>query len=441
MLAAQQAVGAQETVQPILPATRARPMVPVVIIPGVLGSRLVKKESGLELWPGSTGKLLTRGYHELALRIDPETLEPVDDGLVARGLFDAAAGQDFYRKLVATLQQAGGYKRGKPGEPPEKGEAQIYEFAYDWRQDNLVTVRKLDALIEQIRKDYGDPALKVDVVGHSMGGLIVRYYERYGTEDMLGRNTFPVSGAGVAKLRRIVLLGTPNLGTSQAVHSFLNGYRVALSRLPTEGVATMPSMYQLFPHPVVDWVVTIRGEPLKHDLFDVDLWRRFEWSIFDPRVRRRIAQNPDVWPSQEVFERWFEKWLGRARRFTWSLMVPTGEVRLIQPLMFGGDCVPTPRRLVIEQVEGESVARLKPEQILRPVQNLDYDRLMYAPGDGKVTTSSLLGRLERDESLPKRDYSNAEIATATFACQQHDALTNNVDFLDRLLDYLLRIDS
>jgi hypothetical protein len=71
---------------------------------------------GVEAWPGSTRKLLTSDYLNLALRIDPETLEPKDDGLIASGLFDAAVGLDFYRKVVRALQEVGGYRHGHPGE-------------------------------------------------------------------------------------------------------------------------------------------------------------------------------------------------------------------------------------------------------------------------------------------------------------------------------------
>jgi pimeloyl-ACP methyl ester carboxylesterase len=403
-----------------------RHQVPVIIIPGLMGSRLADRETGVEAWPGSTRKLLTSGYLNLALRIDPETLEPKDDGLVASGLFDSAVGLDFYGKVVNALQEIGGYKRGQPGQPATGHEAMFYTFAYDWRQDNVVTVHALDALIEQVRRDHGDPDLRVDVIAHSMGGLVVRYYERYGTDDVLDGNSFPVTGAGARKLRRVALLGTPNQGSVGAIHHFLNGYRLALSQLPIEGVATMPSTYQLFPHPLAPWIITTRGEPLQLDLFDVAVWRRFGWSVFARRVQRRMVKNPDIWPSPEVFERFFEKRLERAQRFAWSLMVPVGDVELAEPLQFGGDCVPTPARLVVEELAGESLARLTPEQILKPVPGIDYDKLMYEPGDGKVTKSSLLGRQEFGKAL--------------FVCEQHDKLTGNVHFLDNLLRYLMSPD-
>lgn len=414
-------------IEQLYPAHSAnRERVPVILIPGLLGSRLARGDDGQELWPGSTRKLLTSGYEDLALRIDPATLEPIDDGLVASGLFDGAVGRDFYRRIVKELREAGGYHLSRPGSKVVQQKARLYLFAYDWRQDNVTTVRKLDELIEQIRRDYNDPYLRVDVIAHSMGGLIARYYERYGTVDVLNGNTFPVTGLGLAKLRRVVLLGTPNQGTVTSLHKFMNGYRVGISALPTEGVATMPSTFQLFPHPLVDWVANINGKPLDFDLFDVEFWRRYEWSIFDHRIQRRISHHPEIWPAPEVFERWFEKRLGRARRFVWSLMVPSGNVPLIEPLLLGADCVPTPRRLVFENIGGESVARLRPEQIVNPAPGVDYESLMFAPGDGSVTKSSLLSRQE-----------GIETHRELFVCAGHDELTSNEELLDSLIEHLL----
>ncbi|HEU5467828.1 MAG TPA: hypothetical protein VFU77_00855 [Steroidobacteraceae bacterium] len=422
----------------LYPAHAASPeRVPVILIPGLLGSRLAHATNGVEAWPGGTRKLLTSDYTDLALRIDPVRLEPLDDGLVPSGLFEGAVGRDFYERIVEVLRVAGGYRPMRPGRPVVQQRARLYVFTYDWRQDIVKTARKLDELIEQIRKDYRDPFLRVDVIAHSMGGVIVRYYERYGTEDVLDGNFFPVTGRGRAKLRRVVLLGTPNQGTVSAVHKFLNGYRVGISALPTEGVATMPSTFQLFPHPLVDWVVDVNGRPLDFDLFDVGFWRRHEWSIFDHRVRRRMDRDRGDWPSQAVFERWFEKRLERGRRFAWSLMVPAGDVPLVKPLLLGADCVPTPRRLVFEKVGGEAVARLRPEQILVPAPGVDYETLMFAPGDGSVTLASLLSRQDMSREVPSYEQEGMEADREVIVCERHDALTSDDELLDAMIEHLL----
>ena len=423
--------------QPYASRSAALERVPVILIPGLLGSKLIRASDGTELWPGSTSKLLTSDYEDLALRIDPETLEPIDDGLVPGGIFEGAVGKDFYRHIIQDLRASGGYQLIEPGDPAVQQKAGLYVFTYDWRQDILKTAQKLDELIERIRRDYNDPALRVDVVAHSMGGLVVRYYERYGTVDVLGGNTFTVTGLGLAKLRRIVLLGTPNQGTVTAVHKFLNGYRVGVSALPTEGVATMPSTYELFPHPLVDWVVNVRGKPLNFDLFDVEFWRRYEWSIFDHRIQRRMDRRRDVWPAQDVFEAWFKKRLDRARRFTWSLMVPAGPVPLIKALVLGSDCVPTPRRLVFENIESESIVRLRPEQIFKPVPGLDYESLMFEAGDGSVTRSSLLSRQNLSKEVPSFEQEGLETDRSRLVCAKHDALTSNDELIDAMIQYLL----
>ena len=415
--------------------------VPVILIPGLLGSRLSRADNGVELWPGTTRKLLTSNYEDLALRMDPETLEPIDDGLVPSGLFDGAVGKDFYRRIVKELREAGGYRLSYPGRDVVQQKARLYVFTYDWRQDNVKSVQKLDELIEQIRRDYNDPGLRVDVIAHSMGGLIVRYYERYGTVDVLDGNYFPVTGLGVSKLRRVALLGTPNQGTVTAVHKFLNGYRVGFSGLPTEGVATMPSTFQLFPHPLVDWVVDVQGQRLNFDLFDVEFWRGYGWSIFDHRIQRRMDRQRGLWPIQEIFERWFQKRLERGRRFVWSLMVPAGDVPLIKPLLLGGDCVPTPRRLVFENVGGEAIARLRPEQILVPVPGVDYESMMFEGGDGSVTQSSLLSLQHMGSEVPRYEQESLETERSLLVCARHDALTSNDVLLDSLIEYLLAPDS
>ena len=65
---------------------------------------------------------------------------------------------------------------------------------------------------------------------------------------------------------------------------------------------------------------------------------------------------------------------------------------------------------------------------------------MSLPGDGKVTKSSLLGRLEPDVTTLPNEYPSAEFDHPFFFCELHDVLTGNVHLIDNLLHYLLSVD-
>jgi pimeloyl-ACP methyl ester carboxylesterase len=174
---------------------------PVIVIPGVFGSKLRDRSTGVEAWPGTVRMILFDDYRDLALDFDRATLAVRPDNLEAVDIADAALGQDFYGKIIETLRDFGGYVRGTVGVPPQPGERRYYIYPYDWRQDNVEAARGLDRLIEAIRHDYGDPALRVDIVAHSMGGLVARYYQRYGTEDVLDGRESQVTLYGTSRVR------------------------------------------------------------------------------------------------------------------------------------------------------------------------------------------------------------------------------------------------
>ena len=417
---------------------------PVVFIHGVMGSKLRNEENGEELWPGSFKRILFSHYSDVALEIDPASLTPKSDNIKAYEVCDNAVGKDFYGKIVRTLGDIGHYKLSEIGQKADKTRKNYYVFFYDWRQDNVITARKLADFIDQIRVDYDDPELKVDIVAHSMGGLITRYYLRYGREDVLDGNEFPVNLYGGERVRRVILLGTPNLGSVKILNLFITGVSLGTrEKIHTETLATMPSLFQLFPHPLNNWIVTADGKPLDRDLFDINLWRRFQWSIFDPKVRERIRSNfTNEMAASEylaVLEGFFEKNLERARRFVWSLTVPLPENHP-KLIVFGGACHLTSARILVEEVDGESLIRMRPEEIENPKEGIDYDAVLLEPGDGSVTKASLLGRDVLDPSIPRHKYSFFPLDHAFILCEKHNSLTGNINFQDNLLNSLFSRD-
>lgn len=401
---------------------------PVILIPGAFGSRLRERASGNEVWPGPWWRILFSDYADLALDFDAETGQARDSKLEADGIAEQAFGRDFYRPIIDTLTRHGGYVRSSVGTPATAGQRRLYVFAYDWRQDNVKSAQQLHALIEAIRRDHGEPHLRVDLVAHSMGGLIARYYLRFGTRDVLDGMPQWVTMEGAAQVRKLVLLGTPNLGSVSSLHAFLSGEPVGFGRIAPATLATMPSAYQLFPHPLASWLVDIDGKPRDDELFSVQTWQRHRWSIFDPSM----VGSPGMEPLVKHFTRQLE----RARRFAWMLSVaePVSPIRYV---LFGGDCHLTPARLLLEAEAGRDRVRLAPADIRAPRPGVRYDELMLEPGDGRVTKPSLLARETLDPSAPQHEDSFLPIAYPFFLCEHHSFLTGNINFQDNLLGVLL----
>ena len=411
---------------------------PVIVIPGVFGSKLRDRATGAEVWPGSWARILFGSYRELALEFDPTTLAVKPDPLEAYDIADAALGQDFYGQIIETLQRYGGYQRGVPGTPVSGEERRYYIFPYDWRQDNVEAARGLERLIDMIRRDYGNPSLRVDIIAHSMGGLVARYYLRYGPVDVLDGSEQLVTLYGTSRVRKLILLGTPNMGSASSLHAFLVGEAIGFGTIPREVLATLPSGYELFPHPLVTWLIDTSGAARDDDLFDGATWRRYRWSIFDPVVQARIRaeRGADADRYLAALSRYFDYRLERGRRFLWALSTPEPATP-IRYVLFGGDCQLTPARLALEDDRGVPVARLYPDRIRNPVPGVGYGELMLDPGDGSVTKPSLLARETLDPSAPQSEDSFIPIAYWFFLCAHHSKLTENVNFQDNLLNVLL----
>jgi len=414
---------------------------PVILIPGLFGSKLRHRGTGVEAWPGTWAQVLFGEYRDLALEFDLDTLAVVPDDLEAFDIAEQVLGQDYYGPIVETLRRFGGYERGVAGTPVPPGQRRYYVLPYDWRQDNVTHAKALEALIDTIRRDHGDPDLRVDIIAHSMGGLIARYYLRYGTVDVLQGTDQLVTLYGTTRVRKLILLGTPNFGATASLHAFLAGEPIGLGRIAPETLATMPSGYQLFPHPIVSWLIDENGDSLPDDLFDGATWRRYRWSVFEPEAGARVRARHGAGGERyvEALHRYFDYRLERARRFAWMLSTqePATPIRYV---LFGGNCAPTPARLLLERDGDQSVARMYPDTVRHRKVGVRYEELMLEPGDGRVTKPSLLARDTLDPGAPQLDESFLPLAYYFFLCERHDQLTSNVSFQDNLLNVLLSRD-
>jgi len=413
---------------------------PLILIPGIMGSRLRDKSTQRVLWPGGIWRLAFHHYADLALDIDSVTLEGKPGNIEAFALTDTAAGQHFYDTIIQTLIDSGSFVLTTPGTPVKDPVTRhLYLFPYDWRLDNVESARKLSALIDQLRVDYGRPDLKVDIVAHSMGGIVSRYLLEFGTEDVLDNDDPPITMAGASKINRLILLGTPSLGSANTVENMVEGARIVVDRIKPQTLATLPSAYQLLPNSDRKPLVGIDGRPLRideadgtspeRDIFDVNTWRDLQWSVFSPEVASKLG------PARtELLQRYFAKHLVRAGNLQRALEreQPASSVKLI---VFGADCLLTPSRVLVELDKKRMAARFKPEDIRHPLPDHSYDELTREPGDGLVTKASLLGRQSLDPTVP--NVGGFPIAFSFFLCASHSEIPGNINFQDNLLNAIL----
>lgn len=148
-----------------------------------------------------------------------------------------------YDDLVGYLQRQGYVLR-----------TDLWIFPYDWRADLVSTSERLDALVSQAlaRANYPqtNPALwtvrRVNIVAHSMGGLLGRYYIS--------------NSVRASRVDQLITLGTPQLGAAGFLKVLMYGdtmgpWFLGIGLNPEEVkdvVQNMPGGYQLLPSPTYD---------------------------------------------------------------------------------------------------------------------------------------------------------------------------------------------
>ena len=414
---------------------------PVIVIHGLAGSTLVDVKTGKEVWPGSISALTFSNYGELA-QMSAENRE--GDGLVPGSFVYTVAGVDFYGELLRTLETVGRFKRGIPGQPVGIERRRYYVLLYDWRKDNILAVRKLHALIEQIRVDYGKPDLRVDIIAHSNGGVITNYYLRYGPKDVLEDSSFVPWKEGDRRIRRLVMLGSPTLGAVTSLERLVYGTRLGLRTVPVEVMTTFATPFQALPHPLVQSILDSQGRPLDLDIYDPALWQNRHWGVYSPeveaRVRASLATAPEGEQALVSLQATFVHHLHRAERLQWALSAPfpTDKVDIAA---FGGDCEPTAGHAVLVEDGKGSHLVFDPAQVTanRPGarNGMDYARLMLEPGDGLVTRTSQIARQPAGVDPAHRQFNRLPISESFFLCESHGRLTHNLYFQNNLLNFLL----
>jgi pimeloyl-ACP methyl ester carboxylesterase len=435
---------------------------PLIVIPGILGTELVNKETGEKVWPS----IFRSSDDGLDLPVGPN-LADNRDKLVPKSIVTTLRLSRLvpevyiYHGLLEALKKYGGYREGDWDNPPADGDRDtFYVFAYDWRRDNVETARLLVRRIDELKKRLNRPELRFNVVAHSMGGLIARYAARFGDADL------PADGVaikptwdGARDISKIFMFGTPNEGSADAFATLLEGYSLTeglrrriylLNTLSREAAFTAPSIFQLLPHGLTARFLDENLRPLAVDIYDPQVWIRYNWSPYADRdFRARFLRENEKYarqrngPTQDL-DAYFRAVLNRARRFHEALDAEFENATPVALYAFGGDCEETLEApVILRDAKRTRWVTLTEPRSFRTSSGLrrtekEVTQIMYSPGDGRVTRRSLLAETLAS-TRNSRSLFNAglPISYAVFSCDLHGGLQNNLTLQDNALTALV----
>lgn len=201
---------------------------PVILIPGIAGTELAMGDE--LIWLNLEKVLWPLGDTFLdALEMNPEGSSKNEIRVVDVMRVKELVGVPVFKYFSTILNALSsiGYQEN----------TDLFVFPYDWRVDNKMTSEILNKKINEIT---GSSGTKVDVVAHSMGGLIAKQY---------------IHNHSSSKIDHLIFMGTPHLGAPKSAKSLIfgddMGVRFGVSFL-NEGevkkiTQNMPAVYQLLP--------------------------------------------------------------------------------------------------------------------------------------------------------------------------------------------------
>ena len=237
---------------------------PVIFVPGITASDL---DDAYPVKPERVWGMLTKAWERIQLHPDDIRYEQVEPARVVAGSVFGYPYGNFVSDLSHDLTAAA-------DEP-----VPVYPFPHDWRQPLVVLEKQLDTFVQEViaraalmrhyhAAGYTAKNGRVDLVGHSMGGLVIAGY----IERSKGK-----------RVRRVATLGTPFKGSFEAPLRMLTGLSSlghSSSSREREAARLTPSLYHLLPR--------YRGAVTSDPGLGVDLFRTGTWQ---PSVVRSIAEQ------------------------------------------------------------------------------------------------------------------------------------------------------
>ena len=203
---------------------------PVIIVPGIMGSRLNRVSDGEEGWPNAL-EMVKPGPDDYLneLVLDSSGNERENYEMDATEVIDSVFGITAYGNLVDAFINKG-----------YVASTTLFTVPYDWRLDIRGEVNRLGTVVQEAISN--SPTGKVNIIAHSMGGLLVKEYL-----NNLSDTSF---------VDKLIVAGVPQLGAPKAFKALMYGDNMGfglgkVNILNPERVKTisqnMPGVYELLP--------------------------------------------------------------------------------------------------------------------------------------------------------------------------------------------------
>lgn len=196
-----------------------RDKLPLIFIPGIGGSYLTDTADNKQLWLGTpfdnardrlnlypetnpANTIVAPDIIRSLLFGNVKVYSPLIDGLVSKNYFEYNLGTTASE--MASRRTTAGCDTSQISSP---NKPLLFVFPYDWRRSNKDSAAALKEYMGCIQKFY--PGTQVDIVTHSMGGLVARRYILDNQNDHL--------------VRKLISIATPWLGAAKAIDALENG--------------------------------------------------------------------------------------------------------------------------------------------------------------------------------------------------------------------------
>lgn len=254
---------------------------PVILIPGITATNLrdqypLKPQTVWEL-----GVFPTKEFERITLHPNNLKFEADEPARVKSDHLTSIA----YNEIINELR----YNLSPTADKP----VPVFPFAYDWRQPLDLIEAELEIFIKEViertkllrhydAEGYGkNSQAKVNLIGHSMGGLIIGGYLEEKGADTLVNKVVTLATPFQGSLESVIALstGTSNLGSSQP------------SSRERETSRMTPALYHLLPA-FTDGISIADGLP--DSLFAPEVWQPSITATISEFIRLKGLPSDDI---------------------------------------------------------------------------------------------------------------------------------------------------